>query len=103
MAREVEGAGMHSANSHYHRSARSLKEVGSESWNSDIPLNAHPVVVYRHHEVDLARKESAQTYDLTAMLLGDEECKVVAATAEYLYTRGQQLRLLPREKRPRLT
>jgi hypothetical protein len=41
-------------------------------------------VICRHREVDFARKESAQTYDLTAMSLGDEECREVAATAAYL-------------------
>lgn len=76
---------MHSANSHCHRSVRSLTEVESESRNCDIPLNGHLAVVRQRHEVDLARKKSAQTYDLAAMSLGDEECKVEAATAEYLY------------------
>jgi hypothetical protein len=66
---------------------RSLKEVEIESRNCDIPLNEHLAVVRQYHEGDLATKESAQTYDLAAMLLGDEECKAAAATAEYLYTR----------------
>lgn len=80
---------MHFANSHCHHSVRSLTEVENESRNFDIPLNVHLAVVRQHHGIDLARKDSAQTYDLAVMSLGDEEYKVVAATAEYLYTRGQ--------------